>query len=96
MVIYTGMHTKMMMSSKYRVKKHDHYSYISNILTLFTIGLSFFFVLISIIVLISRIDDVRFMKLYDKDISNGMKIFNLFVLYSWLIPTNLFLILDLI
>jgi hypothetical protein len=65
-------------------------------LTLFTIGLSFFFVLISIIVLLSRSDDVAFMKEYDTNISNGMKIFNLFVLYSWLIPTNLFLILDLI
>jgi len=96
MVVYIGMQTKTMMSSKYRVKKHDHYSYISNVLTVFTICFSFFFVLISIIVLLSRSDDVAYMKRYDENISNGMKIFNLFVLYSWLVPTNLFLILDLI
>lgn len=92
MVVYTGMDTKMMMCSRYSTSKTDYYNRVSNLLTFLFLIMIAFFALISIIVLLSRSDDLAFMSQYDKNATNGLKIFNLFVLYSQMLPFGLFLL----
>jgi magnesium-transporting ATPase (P-type) len=82
LVVFTGMDTKMMMCSRYSTSKMDYYTKVSNLLTLLFLFMIAFFALISIIVLLSRSDDLGFLKQYDADAASGLKIFNLLVLYS--------------
>lgn len=76
------MDTKMMMCSRYSTSKTDYYNRISNLLTFLFLLMIAFFALISIIVLLSRSDDLGFIRKYDSNATSGLKIFNLLVLYS--------------
>jgi len=96
MVVYTGMTCKMMMHSNYKKKKSNYLQSISTKITFYTMLLVIFLAGISLIVLFSRVDEHRFMEPYDEYISNGMKIFNLLILYSQLIPISLYLVQDLV
>lgn len=72
----------MMNCSNYGNHKIDYYTRMSNKLTSYFLGMITFFALISILVLLSRSDDLTFMKQFDPNATSGIKIFNLFVLYA--------------
>ena len=84
------------MSQKYNNKKWAVEESQSNLISLIMSGFCLFFAMISIIVLLARSDEKRFISYYDPDSSNGMKIFNLIILYSQLIPANFYFLYDLI
>lgn len=46
--------------------------------------------------LLARSDGNNFIVSYDPDFTNGMKIFNLIILYSQLLPANFYLLYDMI
>ncbi|CAD8135801.1 unnamed protein product [Paramecium octaurelia] len=96
LVVYVGSKTKNSMSSKRNKAKCSHEENLIDFISLFMITLILFFCLISIIVLLARSDDLTFALRIDKNTQNGMKIFNLLILYSQFIPANIFMILDLI
>ncbi|CAD8077107.1 unnamed protein product [Paramecium sonneborni] len=96
LVVYVGSKTKNSMSSKKNKAKCSHEENLVDFISLFMITLILFFSLISIIVLLARSDDITFALSIDKNTQNGMKIFNLLILYSQFIPANIFMILDII
>ena len=57
LVVYTGMNTKMMKSSRYNLKKDDFYHHESNNYTALIILLIFFEVIVSFIIVFSKNDE---------------------------------------
>ncbi|CAK91816.1 unnamed protein product (macronuclear) [Paramecium tetraurelia] len=94
LVVYVGENTKTMQSSHYNAQKHSFEEKQCNFYSFLMACLSLFFTLISIIVLLARSDEGNFALLIDNNTTNGMKVFQLAILYAQLIPSTLYLLLD--
>ncbi|CAD8200084.1 unnamed protein product [Paramecium octaurelia] len=94
LVVYVGENTKTMQSSHYNAQKHSFEEKQCNFYSFLMACLSLFFTLISIIVLLARSDEGNFALLIDTNTTNGMKVFQLAILYAQLIPSTLYLLLD--
>ncbi|CAD8103907.1 unnamed protein product [Paramecium primaurelia] len=96
LVVYVGQNTKTMQSSHYGSQKYSFEEKQFNFYSFLMACLSLFFTFISIIVLLARSDENNFALIIDNYTTNGMKVFQLAILYSQLIPSTLYLLFDIV
>ncbi|CAD8190865.1 unnamed protein product [Paramecium octaurelia] len=96
LAVYVGHNTKTMQSSHYGAQKQSFEEKQCNFYSFLMACLSLFFTLISIIVLLARSDENSFALIIDNYTTNGMKVFQLAILYAQLIPATLYLLFDIV
>ncbi|CAD8179034.1 unnamed protein product [Paramecium octaurelia] len=96
LVVYVGKNTKNMQSSHYEAQKQSFEEKQCNFYSFLMACLSLFFTLISIIVLLARSDENSFALIIDSYTTNGMKVFQLAILYAQLIPATLYILFDIV